>query len=282
MSKKEKHDTKQEEKNLQIPHSPGKENRKTNTAKQETTTPKNIPRWFANEHIRGWVLIGTTILLAAFTAWMAWKTHDLANQTAKTIPLLWKADSIANEGLKLSKQNVDSSNVYTRRSIEIAESSLKVNRFSADTIKKFTKMDLRAFIGFAGVDSLIMNIGEPLRIDIKFKNIGKTPAYNVREAGYRVFRKGEPNQFDIDTLKKTFQKCSPIHPGMEPIFTVESIWSPTQKNIADIMDGSWNLYVFKLINYNDVFGDKHFTMVCLKYFPEVRTFIPFPNYNDGN
>ena len=162
----------------------------------------------------------------------------------------------------------DSSNSYTRRSINLSEQQ--------------NKLDMRAYLAYVGIDTIAFNVGKPFRVDLLLKNTGKTLANKIRGTYLQKYRQGPPNQSDSDTLKKHLNGDNLAWPNTDMVTTLIFKLVLTKTDSIKIVNGLEELYIMGLFEYDDVFGVTHYTKYCLFYDPIVRTFNTFEKYNDAN
>jgi len=147
--------------------------------------------------------------------------------------------------------------LVTCKQYEISETQTKIisNQLSA------THKQLRAYINFEGADSVIYEVGKPASINVRFRNVGNTPAREVRFYGALVLAWPIVNiQFGTDT---TFASRSGLGPQTSFHFTFNSEETVTNDDIADLLSHDKQWYFSVKVAYTDIFGGRDSTSVAM-------------------
>lgn len=144
---------------------------------------------------------------------------------------------------------------------------LTAMRDQLDLMKTDSLLDSRPWVGETGttVDSIVA--GQPNRIQIKFTNTGKTPAFKFR---VRNRIDALPVDCNIAVVAKPYEdekaypptSLSPLPPGGicgPELVPDKSLPDLTLKETAN---GDKRLYVFGIARYNDHTGKLHATRYC--------------------
>lgn len=163
----------------------------------------------------------------------------------------------------------------TRKSIELSEKAFNMTKISnyndsimtvKDTLarERVVRMEFRAYLSIAEFEITSFSEGKQLEYMIYIKNTGKTPAQNIRVVGGCKNYRPDVYINDFDSLNNTNPVITSVATGGDIEFHV--VVSPdidlTEKYINEITNGIYPLYILGTINYEDVFGDKHYTRYC--------------------
>jgi hypothetical protein len=149
------------------------------------------------------------------------------------------------------------------------------------TYKEASRADLRAYFSVTvGNPQLI--VGQPIVYQVEYKNVGKTPAYNLgRAAGARpstgVYK------FDMDSLQAHLTRTTQtLNPGQSFAGIVKTDGPFTARDSANIASGKLKLHVFGKYIYDDKFGCEHFARFCYWYNCATHEFFMYDQYNDAD
>jgi hypothetical protein len=143
----------------------------------------------------------------------------------------------------------------------------------------------RAWIVYSGANIKPRNIGEPIRYTVKFTNSGKTPGLNVMAR--HVVKIGRPDE-DIGAFARVQETTHQSEPpeNIIPLGYDQTCASPiatgniSQEMTNRITAGDAVVYVFGIINYDDVFGAHHVTRYCYAFDRSCHELNPCGKYNE--
>lgn len=150
--------------------------------------------------------------------------------------------------------------------VRATNAAVQANGIARDTAKK----QLRAYVLPTGVGFSEDHAGR-LKIVIKFKNTGQTPARNFRSKTRAGFAPDTYRDFN-HTLDRAVS--SEIGPGE---LTSGLFLQPTGNDFVDssrdITSGNIVFYVFGRAAYRDIFSDEHTVDFRFRYSPEQQDFV---------
>ena len=214
--------------------------------------------------------IGMIIAIVALVI-VIWQSCQLQEATKLTKRSADLADSSFSESQKSSREESERAERTTKameKNIEIAEMSARVSN--------------RAYISFKDVTKQILQVGKQASVDIKYVNVGKTPAYNISIIhGVKI---GGSGFFDneIENIKTTKITNQTLGASLDGNTTAGSGEMINYENFTKIMNGQKSWFVYGNITYNDIFGGSHFTRYCFQVFPDKNIIVMCDKYNDAN
>jgi hypothetical protein len=140
---------------------------------------------------------------------------------------------------------------------QAANESAKAAKQAVELARDTAKQQLRAYVCVVAADIVFAKVDEP-GIEIRIKNCGLTPAYNVSMwSGLAVST--HPLRRSLDKPPEEFDmNQSVLAPDgfelMHPIFS-----QPIPQQLFPLGTAQHTLYVFGQINYVDAFNDHHTT-----------------------
>jgi len=135
------------------------------------------------------------------------------------------------------------------------------------TLKEVMQIDQRAWIGIESIMPipLIPEKGKTFAASVKMRNTGKTPARNIRQIGSLDPIKGDP----VATYNGTPKLAGNLSPNAEGAIPFTPLKDGTGQPLLlneDVMkrlqNGDFKIVVHGRIDYEDVFGDPHWTTYC--------------------
>ena len=167
------------------------------------------------------------------------------------------------------------------RSATAAEISAKASEESARVASEGMQISQRAYLGTTGIEFLssIPSVNQALVVKVILKNIGNSPALDVRLA-YKIHF-----QPDVQTVPPAYpdnrQPGFDIAPGVEVPLEHVLHGNVTQEQVNDVGNDSKRLYVFGWARYKDIFGKEHWTKWCYEYsrYTPGRIFKLVPKYH---
>lgn len=194
------------------------------------------------------------------------------------------------QGSKHNKQNKKEKRLGILQEIGLPVAALLVSLgtlwyviVQTDISEQAMRISNRPYVGIEKVAIANFLIRLPFSISVSIKNAGQTPAYSTyvtlkteriaKSTKHQMpeFKREDklPNQYFIPS--GTSQELAAIG------------WTVLPDSIqARISYGELELFVHGIIEYNDVFGDRHFTEFGFKYDPEFSTMEPCENHNNAN
>lgn len=150
---------------------------------------------------------------------------------------------------------------HSRRAADAAAASLDLSR---DTAQR----QLRAYIGMHEQEVAPLTAGQPLRLVMNFRNVGMTPAYDVRIAlSVRTVQRDETVDFDVPISTDGFGSRTTLIQGRDLKVDLSTLPNGNfrQPDIDALESGIWIMFVFGCIRYTDAFGQDHVTNFRLCY-----------------
>ena len=165
--------------------------------------------------------------------------------------------------------------------IDAAQSSLATAKQQAilqgqlDQQQAAVRLEQRAWVTFSGVDIIQFKSAHPVVLNIKFTNIGKTPALDVRYrvlAGFAI--RNDASEGEVIHRLSRLRSVSPAY-RQSPIAPQEtksfgfSKWSNQYiSEIPVVGMGMFSYYVHGKLEYRDVFKQPQWVTFCFRIFVE--------------
>jgi hypothetical protein len=205
------------------------------------------------------------LLLVGFTGVLAFSTIGLWIATVR----LWRA-SETHAG------HMEESVKAANRAAEVAEQTVK-------TMEDTAVRQLRAYVGLSTSEMSALSPGQPLAVELRIRNTGQTPAYNV-SCYFRM-------QFAPYPFPREWMEELPIGPRVASTLAANAEFMTEQRfhralaeaEIAAIHGGEAAVYVFGDVRYIDVFDKPRRTKFAVMYggaAKSVSSRLAF--YKDGN
>jgi hypothetical protein len=215
-----------------------------------------------------------TALLAVFTAILAVGTIRLWTETARL------AEGAELQGVDMKESASEAARAATAMAALAANSaqSVSITQQLAETQRDFWRRQMRAYITAIIGTAVYQEKNESL--DLRFEgkptviNTGLTPAHNVRQRiKSAILPTAFPKDFDWELTPGAVVAGSII--GAHQSQTINAIVDEIvpEEDVAAIKTGKTRaLHVWGTVQYEDVFGETHFTNFCqvLTWFPDNR------------
>ncbi len=133
-------------------------------------------------------------------------------------------------------------------------------------------LEQRAWVGMKEMRMKTLNGDAPIRVDVKFTNLGKTPAFDINLAMGVFVRAPGPTTWMDDRTQRARSNHPVIFPGLDTYEITQGEVRPSQEDLDIIKTGKKVLYVVGEIEYRDVFRDSHITEFCGIFMPERGVF----------
>ena len=255
------------------------------------------------------VLVNSILAFLTIAAiWISYRANQdakQANQTSKDALNYAKyKDSMDNIEQKRKDKIEEDERVFNRRFVDttlfvsnqgveaakkaslISEKALSETRKSYEFSRESAIKELRAYVLLHKADVTNITMDSIARLQMDFKNVGKTPAYKVRIiiqmqviATYEIDRV-LPNF--IGLMEKGLDTAITTNLGAEQStsFILNSKERFTKANVQSIESGATQIFIGGNIIYHDAFDKKHFTHMLGVYNPKLKTFIAYKKYNE--
>lgn len=138
-----------------------------------------------------------------------------------------------------------------------ARAAWKAAQGTLDHNKAATQQQLRAYVGMDGGHLRNFDGAKSMQAQLRFKNAGTTPAYNVRLRG-GMFIADHPNGTMLfKDLADHRQPPKMVLPG--GLFSKTESGRPPPEMLVKLLDGRAVVFVYGFITYDDAFGVQHHT-----------------------
>jgi hypothetical protein len=139
-----------------------------------------------------------------------------------------------------------------------------------------------------------LEVDKRITITVEFINSGKTPARHFRQTfGFGIHYDTQKSWSDsLDARLQRAQDDGAIGAGQPRQVLFEQntkLLDPTSERIVFSVQDSFGvltnkakLFAMGKISYMDTFGEQHFTEFCFVYRTDLKTFIIYPAYNNGD
>lgn len=144
----------------------------------------------------------------------------------------------------------------TRDAVEQAREANTATRAMVTLSEQTAERQLRAYVTMVGIHLTQFEVGKPIKLEIRMKNCGQTPAYDYR-GGYTMTTvpnlMAEKFRFNRPVEDQTWSKTV-LGPGIETgtLFPNNHILSKTEYD--HVTGGSYALFVWGYDAYTDAFG----------------------------
>jgi hypothetical protein len=178
-----------------------------------------------------------------------------------------------------------------RQSAIAAEDAVKVAKDTLRASVEAANRDQRAWVGpidttpppfIEGDRRVYVKEGEAIKIGVVITNSGKTPARKVRSIQWIKSLSAKipfiPEEFPVG-MKGSI---AVIHPGMRPTLSTELNIPKTKEFIDGFKNGDLILYVYGGIIYEDIVGQEHKTIYCMKMTKDLTSMLACESYNDAD
>ena len=276
MPEEEQQNTNEEKQNTNLPTSINKT--ENNTPNQQTQKQKEPRRYIRNIFtISDFIQIGLFIInIGMLIAFIYMGTRQIKN-TQKTIDY------------------ADSSNIYTRESINIArdqfayqrqrdsinaiiqnekDSLFAFSQYKRDSLsERNAEIELRAYMWLDSVNFNIFRVNQNISMYVGFINTGKTPAYEATiRMKWKIGKEEDEGVWDIESNNPAPVYTLPQNKGRMGaiIYTNNAL---TKKDSINIMNGNIFVGCSGKAYYRDIFGHHDSLTICDYFFSEKKQFI---------
>lgn len=224
------------------------------------------------------MILGIFTLIAYIS--VSW---DQSNKINENIILSDSARHQNREAIELAKQSGRSSDSINRKSILIADSSMKVSKKIAEMQEKFSKAELRAYLAIENFKLITFQSNKSITYEIYFTNTGKTPAYEITNTfGNKIGGTGIYDN-EISNVERPIKEneIDMLGSGLNNKITIyhSDILSKTDSTL--VHSEQKYFFIFGSIFYKDIFGDRHRTRFCRVYLASENIFYAYKHYNDA-
>lgn len=173
--------------------------------------------------------------------------------------------------------------IVARRAAKAAEDSVKVTKDTALAADLSSRHRDRAYVALAdtlGPDQYA--VGTIFEMTMHFKNVGVTPAYNVRFGALITITDAIPTEDFLDE-NTALADMGPLAPTIPiPVHcrgNQEGAFALSQQGLEGLRSGDGVAVASAKVIYSDAFGDMHETKVAYLFDPNVMGFRFAPFYN---
>ena len=202
------------------------------------------------------------------------RSANAAEVSAKAATRSASEASAQTEQSRISNQraqeSLDSSNVQAERSLSAAVST--------------TRLDQRAWVTIKGVSLRNVGVGLSPTIQIGWENSGRSPALNVTS----LIQQGSQDDWipkgELPMERMRAGAGTParsvLGPGVVGLSpTLVYPYTFTAANIASLSSGQSVLFVYGLVQYDDIFSRRHKTEFCYRSYMLLETMEPCERWN---
>lgn len=154
------------------------------------------------------------------------------------------------------------------------KAALKETRISRE-------LENAAFVGIkSGKLDEPLHVGTSQKITIIILDSSRTPAFNLNVQQDWALRASEPPDLTPRPMDQPARKGT-VTPGVDSAI---HFWIPnlTAQDVDDITNFRKFIYVFGKIEYDDIFGNHHWTNFCLQQHPTTQDMDVCVNGNDSD
>lgn len=255
---------------------------KKNSSYQSIKTIEQEKTWEKHGTTADWVSNGVNIIIASLTLGLFYLTYKAiqkaseANKISKSnLEYTQKKDSIEsisnNKKDSINKSQVDSSLAITKRSSDASIVSLELYKKlanatqmqanasvnSAKFYKESFQLQNRAYLVVNTLNISYIS-SDSIKIDLELKNVGKTPAKNVRAKMMVAFSENE-NTVDTNWITQKYFGENPSVIGTEQTSSYSKTTNIIKYVKSDFINHKIDFFVMFKVQYFDVFGIEHRT-----------------------
>jgi hypothetical protein len=162
--------------------------------------------------------------------------------------------------------------------------TLSATKEAADAAKRaadLAQADERAWVApVAG--NVTLDDKKPLRVEVAFQNIGKTPALQVSTVlDWKELPAGQALTFDFSPNAKSIGHGT-VYPNGREVRFIASPEVPTKEQLTDMRSGKTEFYFFGNISYRDIFSQEHSSRLCYVVDSYLATVRSCSEYNEAN
>ena len=189
------------------------------------------------------------------------------------------------QAIAQANERAASANERTARAMEntVAQGrqSVRQSRAALQGTLTMFRNDQRAWVGAMRPHGEIVP-DSPLKVTIILKNLGRTPALNVRPKGrlhWQPFTEPfKPHDLSTDTSSG----CGVLQPSEEVTLPFVEANPLTKEEVGSIISGQFTLYVYGEVTYADVFGKHHRLKFAYRTAPTLHAWQEVGAYNTAD
>ncbi|NCA75049.1 MAG: hypothetical protein EOM90_01825 [Alphaproteobacteria bacterium] len=241
-----------------------------------------ISRKKNQRHFGFWLNIFTLISFIVFSWIQSCKTQRSLDIATQSINYTRKSDSITRLSDSFNRiftqRTADTSYRLAKTGVDLSKQSVAFTKRSDSASEEFRKIELRAYLS---IKEMIINDflkDKTLTGSIIIENVGKTPAKKVRFIWGPKYNKNFLYHADFERIKK-FDTAYGVglHSGV-PLNVGIKIDDTTPLDSLSIVKKKTKFYIFGIIFYEDIFGERHANKFAMVYDPVAKKFY----YEDVN
>jgi hypothetical protein len=146
------------------------------------------------------------------------------------------------------------------KTVDEAKNATKTAENTLLVIKENAHRELRAYVLIKETAVKRCQAGHAFRADIRFRNSGQTPAYDVTAEWTAAFYTGPaPIEFILRPIEDVDRSQAPLGPESDFSFTATTSQVIDESLLGQIKDGITTVYVFGIVTYFDAFKEKRTT-----------------------
>jgi len=177
----------------------------------------------------------------------------------------------------------DSALIETKRADTIANKSLQFVIHNNEENKTIDRLKNRAYLDFIAFPMIIFESGKKISYQIKIRNSGFTPAFNIdaigkAKIGYEGVTENEIES--VSNIKKSSGINSFKAAGANFSINLYTDVILSKRDSIKIREGQELFYIYGCIFYNDYFGMSHWQRFYLSYTPKDGYMTECIKYND--
>jgi cell division protein FtsL len=184
------------------------------------------------------------------------------------------------EGIKMSKETSQSSDIATNKSLALADSSFVATKQSLKLAQENFRIENRPYLGIKNILLDTFEVGKPYTVTVFYQNFGKTPALEIHGvvAGEMHTTKAY-NVFNYNGEEKIIESISVLSPTLENSFILTSPNKMRDVDINTFKTKAGYLYIFGMLIYTDIFTGKDTTTFLNIYSFSAKRFESAGFYN---
>jgi hypothetical protein len=228
-------------------------------------------------------------LLVAKTKWNLWRQKRIPRERAKFTDWVVMAATVVIAGAAIIQvlemvdagRQTDKIIAADKRLADAMEGSVTLAGTSLQETQNSFRDDQRAWIApVSGTTTL--DESHPLRVDVLYSNLGKTPALEVSTIlSWKSVPAGQPIQIEYAPPVKRVNSGT-AYPNSKAVMFAKNDTVPTKQELDAIQSGRTIFYFFGSIDYKDVYGRKHWSHLCNVVHPDHSGVYSCNVYNDAN
>jgi hypothetical protein len=214
------------------------------------------------------------------TLWQAWEMRATVNvMRDQTKGIVDAGDGsvvsakVAMDSLKdtrkLAVEAKDDANRTAKHNQENFESTIKLSSAHLDATIKNSQLDHRAWIGMENMQYSPVQVGQPIRVTVSYRNTGKTPGMSSR-VGFVVemlppYRPAPLQRMPKEGFAGSISVMQPNAKHESSIaFGSDKL---NQSTLDAVKSGAVVIYAYGTLTYNDIYGQPHWSRFCSFFQP---------------